>query len=84
MAVRGIKARMHAPGKEINKIWPEIVGPKFSPYTVVEKIKDNTLFIKVRSALALSHLVMHEQENILMKIKSRIENSGIERIVFRR
>lgn len=82
--MKGIQKTMHSKPKDIQGLWSELAGPKYAPYTLVEKIENKTLYIKVRNALVLQHLVMHEKVKILKALKAKVGSGVIDGIVFRR
>lgn len=68
----------------IDVIWAEVVGPKYAPYTLVDKWENHTLFIKVKSATLLNILVTEGKAHLLQKLKQKMPNTFVRDIVFRR
>lgn len=62
--------------------WPEIVGEDVAEHCIPEKISGGRLYIKVDTPVWHQQLDLLKEE-LKEKIDGRLQNSGIERIVFR-
>ncbi len=70
--------------KNIDSIWKGVVDSKYAPYTRIEKVVDDTLFIKVLSGALYSELVITGADEMLAGIHKKGVFSSIKRIVYRR
>jgi hypothetical protein len=70
--------------KNIDTIWKGAVDPKYVNYTRIEKVVDDTLFIKVLSGALYSELVLTGADEMLAGIHKKGVFSSIKRIVYRR
>jgi predicted nucleic acid-binding Zn ribbon protein len=70
--------------KNIDHIWRAVIDPRFANYTKPERIRGDTLYIKVSSGAIFSELAMIGTDEILEKLKQRGAFSNIKRIVYRR
>jgi hypothetical protein len=70
--------------KDIDNVWRAVVDPKYSKYTRVEKVDDDTLYIKVLSGALFSELAMIGTDDIIARIQRQGNFPGIKRLIYRR
>ncbi|MCH9621928.1 MAG: hypothetical protein S4CHLAM20_13590 [Chlamydiia bacterium] len=78
-----VRAKRARP-KNIDNIWRAIVSPQYINYTKVERIKNDTLYVKVSSGAIFAELAMIGTDDILAKLKKQGNFPQIKRVVYRR
>lgn len=70
--------------KNIDSIWRGIVDPRYVKYTRVDKIEEDTLYVKVFSGSLYSELVTIGTDQILTSLQKNSVFSSIKRVIYRR
>ena len=66
----------------INKVWPLIIGQKFSPHTRIAGIKQRILQVEVESTVFLHELANFKKEKILKKLQEKFPQYKFRDIKF--
>jgi|LAHU01.1.fsa_nt_gb predicted nucleic acid-binding Zn ribbon protein len=66
---------------EILQKWPEIVGAQISAITIAEQIRDDVLYVRVKSMTWKSELVLRKQE-LLSRIAESVGKNILSDIRF--